>query len=1121
MVLALSARGSLSDHEASMSSDLLTAAKNGYYNQVVSLLSNHPCDVNSRDKDKATPLYWSASRGHCKICVILIQAGCDVNACVKWGSTALHAAADRGHVDCLTLLIESNAQVNVQNERGDTALHLAAYRGFKDIVQVLVNAWADPFVKNGQSKTPLQEAQSQQHGAAATVLQKYMEALGCHPFNSLPESKSRSQSSQDQPSFSVPTASWPRYQSFPKLHDNIPPTELARPQTFPINNVNNLSGGSGSRPLSGNLGVVRENGLFRDGTAFGELSVAEGARNPAGVDKHKVNSLRHVHLDPEEHSDDSFNHVAGAAHCHNGGAGAGGGVGGAGRGHAVNSPVHHQNHSRALYQNGQGRAMSQGDVDSVTSFLPPPDMAPPHPQGSSSLVKHEDLTQFAESLQLEVVKLREELADRERQVAQLQTTLASLTAHNAHLHKLVATDVSTRTVSQDALAVKELQLSELREKVFNVEKQNACLQQALAQEQARSHEHSAHRDEEVCELTANAKGLERLNSSLQQLIVTQQDTMKGMLASKDAEIAQLKDRLESVCREVTPVKGATKRHGAHAESATSERTLPSSGSSGARGDPSLLAFGQAGVPPTETHTARFDAQSAVSSGSASVGTSTAAPRSVISFCDQSARQSQQCTLPTQAHAKVFSAHETSSIPRTTTSTPASSDLTPASSRESQQAWLRASVSRLYQEQADTGKLDADGREWTVGKEFQLLDSRPVNCASDGQRSGSCSLVFSIGHRGRKYMLKMLMNLINLSYEAHSLGRSLDAHLLHRFGAEFHAPLLLHPHPNIVRVRHHYQGDTTHFRAYLPLLVPASLDVPVEMARRTTFLVMDQYPQTLGSFLQQAPIHPQLPEQFLLQVLYQLLSALVYLQTHHVVHRDIKADNVFLDWRLRPVLGDFGFARTLRGYGGQTVPFSDHDQVFAGNPHAWAPELSRWSRCDPATLPQPMSLEDVYSKADGFAVARMFYHLVGADNSSNKSGSSFPTSTQNQPHYPDSAIPALPHPVSPALGKVLKSLVLDDPSRRPTTRQALCRVGVLLCKPTTALTSPQAADEFFTSQLLRLSSQQAERPTPREDGKTLSLAESVAANQNHCLADFLLSFSSNDLWEAYNGTRTGD
>ena len=82
----------------------------------------------------------------------------------------------------------------------------------------------------------------------------------------------------------------------------------------------------------------------------------------------------------------------------------------------------------------------------------------------------------------------------------------------------------------------------------------------------------------------------------------------------------------------------------------------------------------------------------------------------------------------------------------------------------------------------------------------------------------------------------------------------------------------------------------------------------------------------------------------------------------------------------------------------------------------------------------MTLEDVYSKSDGFAVSRMFYHLLGDGSSGN-----FPTCSQQQPHYPDSALPLLPYRhAPPALGQVLKSLVLDEPSRRPTVQQALAR-----------------------------------------------------------------------------------
>ena len=72
----------------------------------------------------------------------------------------------------------SGGNVNAQNQRGDTPLHLAAYRGFRDIVIILTQSGADPLVKNGQSKTPLQEAQSQQHSSAALALASYMENIG-------------------------------------------------------------------------------------------------------------------------------------------------------------------------------------------------------------------------------------------------------------------------------------------------------------------------------------------------------------------------------------------------------------------------------------------------------------------------------------------------------------------------------------------------------------------------------------------------------------------------------------------------------------------------------------------------------------------------------------------------------------------------------------------------------------------------------------------------------------------------------------------------------------------------------------------------------------------------------
>ena len=84
--------------------ELITAAKDGNFEVAFSLITSG-ADLNARDKDRATPLYWSACRGHASLCEILVQAGCDVNACVTWGSTALHAAADRCQLACVEILV--------------------------------------------------------------------------------------------------------------------------------------------------------------------------------------------------------------------------------------------------------------------------------------------------------------------------------------------------------------------------------------------------------------------------------------------------------------------------------------------------------------------------------------------------------------------------------------------------------------------------------------------------------------------------------------------------------------------------------------------------------------------------------------------------------------------------------------------------------------------------------------------------------------------------------------------------------------------------------------------------------------------------------------------------------
>ncbi|XP_055959247.1 uncharacterized protein LOC126832001 [Patella vulgata] len=383
------------------------------------------------------------------------------------------------------------------------------------------------------------------------------------------------------------------------------------------------------------------------------------------------------------------------------------------------------------------------------------------------------------------------------------------------------------------------------------------------------------------------------------------------------------------------------------------------------------------------------------------------------------------------------------------------------------------VQKLWQRLDYDFSLDVAGREWILNREYTVVGDIPVNHYGTGQRDGSCSLVFRIKHKEKFYMLKMMINLINLQFFDHNCGYSIDEYLVDSFGPEYLVPLLLSSgHPNIINILHYYQGSTASFKRFQSLLVPQNLDVPIEMANRTTFLVLPEYPTTLKTFMleqkqaMETPLYG-LSELFLLQFVYQLLSSIVFLQSKKIVHRDIKADNIFLDYYLRPVLGDFGLARCLNDRNGRPSRFVEKGQASAGNSHAWAPELCRYSRCSPELLPQTVLLEDIYSKSDGFAAARMIYSILQPEDA-------FPTSSPNVPHYENSKIPELPSELFPEFRTILRDLVLNDPVDRPTVKQAMFRVGGLLFSPNEQeVTSLQEMTQYQEARLLTLSAVDSE------------------------------------------------
>ncbi|KAK5977272.1 Testis-specific serine/threonine-protein kinase 3, partial [Trichostrongylus colubriformis] len=88
----------------------------------------------------------------------------------------------------------------------------------------------------------------------------------------------------------------------------------------------------------------------------------------------------------------------------------------------------------------------------------------------------------------------------------------------------------------------------------------------------------------------------------------------------------------------------------------------------------------------------------------------------------------------------------------------------------------------------------------------------------------------------------------------------------------------------------------------------------------------------GDLLHKIKKTKRVPEPEAKALFRQLIEALIYLQKLHIVHRDLKCENVFLDHHENVKLGDFGFARYLKPH--------EKSSTFCGSRAYVAPEILR-------------------------------------------------------------------------------------------------------------------------------------------------------------------------------------
>ncbi|KAM4564065.1 serine/threonine-protein kinase PINK1, mitochondrial [Odontesthes bonariensis] len=231
------------------------------------------------------------------------------------------------------------------------------------------------------------------------------------------------------------------------------------------------------------------------------------------------------------------------------------------------------------------------------------------------------------------------------------------------------------------------------------------------------------------------------------------------------------------------------------------------------------------------------------------------------------------------------------------------------------------------------------------------------------------------------------------------------------------------HPNVIRVYRAFTADVPLLpgaQEEYPDVLPARLNPAGLGNNRTLFLVMKNYPCTLRQYLQMSTPDNRQGSLMLLQ----LLEGVDHLCRQGVAHRDLKSDNVLLEFDSdgcpRLVITDFGCS-LAQSDSSLRLPFNSIWVDRGGNASLMAPEV--------ATAVPGSSVVIDYSKADAWAVGAISYEIFGQQNPFYRAGG------LESANYQEKELPPLPPRVPADLQLVIQLLLRRNPNKRPSARVA--------------------------------------------------------------------------------------
>ncbi|MEZ0259725.1 MAG: ankyrin repeat domain-containing protein [Alphaproteobacteria bacterium] len=153
-----------------MNDHLRKAAIKGNLARVQKLVKEG-AEVDCKDVNDLTPLYFASGRGFLDITRFLLEQGANPNVGAETGiGPPLVQAGHNGDSAMIMLLLEFNADINAINYSRRTALHLASAQNHLEAATLLLDHGSDPNTVDRMGYTPLHDAVGFDYRALALKL---------------------------------------------------------------------------------------------------------------------------------------------------------------------------------------------------------------------------------------------------------------------------------------------------------------------------------------------------------------------------------------------------------------------------------------------------------------------------------------------------------------------------------------------------------------------------------------------------------------------------------------------------------------------------------------------------------------------------------------------------------------------------------------------------------------------------------------------------------------------------------------------------------------------------------------------------------------------------------------